>query len=339
MRLTGVEFERAFAGLVLEGGPILAAVSGGPDSIALMHALAAWSGAAGRPAVVVATVDHGLRPSSAPEAEAVGAAAAALGLPHRILAWSDGPSRPASQATARTARYRLLLAHAREVGAGRLATAHTLDDQAETVLMRLAAGSGPAGLAGMSPATCRDGIVHLRPFLDIPKARLVATCRAEGWRFVEDPSNADPRFARSRWRRLLPELASEGLDTHRLARLAARMRRAELALERMTDAAEARAGVAEAGDGIRLDACALAAEPTEIALRLLARALSRRGDAAPLRLERLESCLTALLAARAAGRSVRRTLGGKVLTLDREGSLTIAPEGRRSRGSTLGHDW
>ncbi len=209
---------------------VLLAVSGGPDSMALMGLAAAVAASDPGPALAVATVDHGLRAGSRAEAEAVAAAAGALGLAGHLLTW-DGP-KPATrlQERARHHRYALLVACARRIGATHLVTAHTRDDQAETVLFRMMRGSGLAGLAGMAPARDRDGIVHLRPFLDVPKARLVATCRARGWRFVEDPANGDPRFARARLRRLMPALAAEGLDAARFATLARRMGEAEEAL-------------------------------------------------------------------------------------------------------------
>src|SRR5690606_4990568 len=116
---------------------------------------------------------------------------------------------------ARDARYRLLIQCAREEGASHLVTAHTLDDQAETVLIRLARGSGLAGLAGMRAERDREGIRHARPLLASPKAALLDLCREQGWPFVEDPSNLDPRFARARWRRIMPLLAEEGLTAER----------------------------------------------------------------------------------------------------------------------------
>lgn len=312
--------------------PVLVAVSGGPDSIALMHALALWCRSAGGPPLKVATVDHGLRAASRPEAEAVGEAARALGLPHAILTWTGRAAGPVSQAAAREARYRLLLAHADEVGARRLVTAHTCDDQAETILMRLADGSGIGGLAGMVRTTRRGAIAHLRPFLPIAKERLVATCRARGWGFLEDPSNADPRFARARWRALMPALAAEGLDATRLTRLAARLRRADLALQEATEAA-ARRLVSLHETGLAIDADALFREPEEIGLRVLLRSLaSLAPDSSQIRLARAEAALAALRVARNAGRPAQRTLAGLLLTLDRTGRLVIAPEPPRRRG-------
>jgi tRNA(Ile)-lysidine synthase len=278
--------------------------------------------------VAVATVDHGLRPESAHEAALVARAAAGFGLPHRTLHWrGEKPAHGVPEA-AREARYALLVAHAREIGASHLITAHTQDDQAETVLMRLARGSGPAGLAGMRPLVDRDGIHHARPLLGVPKADLVALCREHGWPFVEDPTNRDERFARPRWRRLAPLLAAEGLTPKRLARLAARVRRAEEALE-----AKARQALVEATGEGGLSLRRLAEEPAEIVLRALALALGEYTDSGePLRLERLEAGTEALLAALHAGKPLRRTLGGVVLSLDRLGDLAIAPEPPRRRG-------
>lgn len=319
--------DRFFAPLTGASG-IVAAVSGGPDSMALMGLLAGWRHP-GRPTVFVATVDHGLRPGSAGEAALVAQEAERLGLPHRMLRWEGPkPSRGLPEA-AREARYRLLVTLACETGASHLVTAHTQDDQAETVLMRLARGSGPAGLAGMRPEVERDGIRHLRPLLGIAKADLVALCRRNGWPFVEDPTNRDEAFARPRWRRLAPALAAEGLTPDRLAQLAGRMLRADQALDVKSKAALAAARRPE-GD---LEAGALLAEPLEIAIRALALALAEMRPAGePLRLERVEACTEAVLTAAREGRALRRTLGGVLLNLDPRGRLTLAPEPARRRG-------
>ena len=335
--IPAAEFADAFASLS-DAGTVLAAVSGGPDSVALLHALARWSTERAHPrAVAAATVDHALRPDSRSEAETVAAISRRLGIAHAILTWDRGGGGSASQDAARGARYRLLLGHAEAVGATHLLTAHTLDDQAETVLMRIAAGTGIAGLAAMSAASRRGGIVHARPFLHFGKARLVQTCRAEGWSFIEDPTNADARFARPRWRRLMPALATEGLNARRLARLAARAARADAALAGLAGTAFDRLS-RQVGPATLLDADALAREPTEIALRVLAAAVGTAADSAhaaapsPLRLERLEACLEAVLAARSSGHGLRRTLAGRLLHLDRTGTLAISPEPPRHRG-------
>ncbi len=299
---------------------VLLAVSGGPDSTALMHLAAAAALAnPALPPLAVATVDHGLRPEARAEAEAVARAADTLGLPHHLLSW-DGP-KPTTrlQERARHRRYDLLVGRARDIGATHIATAHTLDDQAETVLFRLMRGSGVAGLAGMAPRTVRGGVIHLRPFLGVAKARLVAACRAGAWPFVDDPANADPRFARTRLRALAPLLAAEGLDAPRLATLARRMAEAEAALA----AAAGRAGAAAARAGGEYSAPRLISEPTAVRVRALALIL---GDVAATgtRLDRLERLEAALSAAAAAGIPLRRTLAGVVVTFDGADRLTLA---------------
>jgi tRNA(Ile)-lysidine synthase len=327
--LHAAAFERLFAdlaGLDL----VLVAVSGGPDSTALMHALARWRDAPGRPSIAVATVDHGLRAVSREEAESVGAAARELGLDHHLLTWSPHPAR-VSQDAARRARYRLLDGCAARMGADCLVTAHTLDDQAETVLMRAAAGSGLSGLGGMRPVVARNGLRHARPFLQVPKARLVATCRAEGWLYIEDPSNADPLYARVRWRGLMPDLEEQGLDAARLSRLARRLRRADEALDAIATAAFGRLGRPLPEGAVALDGRALAAEQDEIALRVLALTL-RQGNPAPIRLERLEACFAAISAALSAREALRRTLAGRQITVARDGQIRVAPEPPRRRG-------
>lgn len=327
--LTEAAFDAAFAGLE-RSGTILAAVSGGSDSTVLMHALASWrKRLVAAPRIEVATVDHGLRADSRHEAEEVAAAAGRLGLPHHLLVWSGRRPGPVSQAAARAARYRLLAALSRRIDASDLVTAHTLDDQAETILMRMAAGSGLGGLAGMGRVVTRTAGRHVRPFLGFPKATLVETCRVHGWTFATDPSNADSRFARPRWRALMPELAAEGLDAHRLARMAERMARADAAL---ADAARVALASVRLGPA-EIDLCRLAAEPAEIGLRGFQVLLVESGaDPARMRLDRLETCFDTLAAACRAGLASRRTLCGLVLTLGRGGRLAVAAEPPRRRG-------
>ncbi|KAA2234405.1 tRNA lysidine(34) synthetase TilS [Salinarimonas soli] len=305
---------------------VLLAVSGGPDSTALMGFAARRPNPAG---LVVATVDHRLRPESAREAAEVARAAAALGLPHHVLPWDEPHPAAGLPAAARAARYRLLADLSQRLGIGAIATAHTLDDQAETVLMRLSRGTGLAGLAGMRRAVTRDGLLLLRPFLAVPKARLVAACRAQGWAYADDPTNADPRFARARWRRHAPLLAAEGLTPERLAALAERAARTEDALQEAAGAALAGARQVE---GTYAAAPFLEA-PFEVGLRMLARACeAAAGRPVPQRLERLEAALDALRQAAADGRALTRTVAGTLIRLDRSGAVTFAGERLRRRG-------
>jgi tRNA(Ile)-lysidine synthase len=282
--------------------------------------------------VTVATVDHGLRPEARAEAEAVAAWAAECGLPHRILAWTGRKPRTAVQEAARMARYRLLAALTHETGASHLLTAHTLDDQAETILMRISRGTGIGGLGAMRAESAWSGVVLARPFLSVPKARLVATCRARGWPFLEDPSNQDLRFARARWRRIMPALAREGITAERLAALAIRAQRAEEALGARADAVLEAARIA--GDRLDLAAATLLAEPEAILLRVVARAVVTVAGARtrPVRLDRFERhVLGAIRPALAAGERLRFNLGGALIETA-SGRLRFSPEPPRRKG-------
>lgn len=315
------------------GAPVLLAVSGGPDSTALMGLAAEWSRRQGAPAPLVAAVDHGLRPGSDAEVDAVVRRAGEAGLSATILRWDGEKPSSRVQERARQARYRLLADHSRERGAGAIVTAHTLDDQAETVLMRLARGSGPAGLAGMRGESLTMGVRHLRPLLDIPKARLVATCGARGWPWIGDPSNRDTRFERTRWRQILPLLGAEGLTPERIALFARRIAAMDAAVE--TQAARALAEAGGAGT-TRLEFARLTDAGEAVALRALARWLEAAtgadtSDWKPPRLARLETLFGRLAAARAGRQRLTASLAGLVLSLDGQGGLSYRPE-RRRRG-------
>jgi tRNA(Ile)-lysidine synthase len=334
--LSNEGLERLFSSLNQASG-ILAAVSGGPDSMALMHGLARWAANGHRTPIHVATVDHGLRAEAAEEAAFVAHEAALLSLPHRILAWSGQKPETGIQEAAREARYRLLVEHAREAGASHLVTAHTLDDQAETVMMRLSRGSGLSGLAGMRRETNRQGIRHVRPLLGLPKSRLLDLCRLQGWRYVTDPSNADERYARVRWRRLMPLLAAEGLTAERLARFAERAAQADEALDlKAKEALDRGEPIFEAGT-LSFHTRALTDEPFGIALRVLELALMQAGlDLDNSRLHRLETCTERLLQAARAGEALSLTIAGAHLRLAQgpaqAGRVSVGPEPPRHRG-------
>jgi tRNA(Ile)-lysidine synthase len=303
-----------FAGL--KSAPVLVlAVSGGPDSCALLVLAARWRRRFRRgPKLVAVTVDHGLRKEARAEARAVARLARRLGVAHRVVRWRGKKPATGLQAAARLARYALLAKAARDAGAQHIVTAHTLDDQAETVLYRLARGSGITGLAAMAPVTPLGDVFLVRPFLDTAKARLVATLAAENIPFAEDPSNVDPRFTRARLRELMPALAREGLEARRLAVLARRVRRSDMAIEAVVDIAAARLSVAPwvGRRPVGFDAAGFAVLPAEIALRLLGRAITQVGDEGPVELGKLESLFEALSAAKAT--RFRRTLAGAMVT-------------------------
>ncbi len=252
---------------------LLLAVSGGPDSIAMLGLAAAVR--AYLPPLAVATVDHGLRPEAAEEARMVAGLCKELEIPHCTLVWRDRPATPVSQEAARKGRYALLLGHARAIEASHLVTAHTLDDQAETVLMRMASGTGLGGLGAMRPNVQRGHVGHLRPFLEVPKSRIIATCDLHDWHFARDVSNDDGRFKRVRLRQLMPILAQEGLTPERLGTLAARARRTEDAIEHVAKRTLDDCLIRHAPDGgaVRLKAEPFYSEPFEIAMRMLRRAM------------------------------------------------------------------
>lgn len=314
---------------------LVLAVSGGPDSVALMWLAARWRKALKRgPDLLAVTVDHGLRPEAAREARDVKDLAKALDLPHRTLRWTGDKPQSGVPAAARQARYLLLAKAARAAGASHVFTAHTRDDQAETVLMRMARGSGITGLAAMARQSERHGVVLARPFLDIPKSRLIATLNRAKIGFADDPTNRDVSFTRPRLRALMPALAEEGCDSRNLARLASRLARANAALEIAVDGAERFLALREEeASRPGVDGAAFAALPEEIRLRLLARMINRVGHEGPAELGKVEMLLEALdRAALASGKGIRlkQTLAGALISLG-GGRLQVsaAPPRRR----------
>ncbi|OYU89853.1 MAG: tRNA lysidine(34) synthetase TilS [Bradyrhizobiaceae bacterium PARB1] len=308
---------------------VVVAVSGGPDSVALLWLMARWRRARKTgPALHAVTVDHGLRQESASEARAVARLAVSLGVPHRTLRWTGDKPAAGLPAAARNARYALLARAARAAGATHVVTAHTRDDQAETVLMRMARGSGLAGLAAMTAQTERDGIRIARPLLQVSKAALIATLDKAGIAYVVDPTNADPHFTRPRLRALMPGLAAEGLDPYTLTRLSARMARADAALELMTDGAErylALTGPGPVPEAIHAARFMGLAE--EIRVRLLLRIIDRVGHEGPAELGKVETLSSAMEQATKAGGSgilLKQTLAGAVIALTAD-RLKIAP--------------
>lgn len=209
---------------------IAVAVSGGSDSLALALLLGSWLKRRGG-GLTALTVDHGLRPGSAREARWVGARLREQGIRHHTLTWRAAKPTANLQAQARAARYALMSDWCRRRGVLHLAFAHHLDDQAETLLLRLGRGSGLHGLSGMAALTHARDLRVIRPLLACPRARLTATLAAQGSDWIEDPSNDDAAFARVRIRRILPALAREGFTADRLGRTVAHLARARAALD------------------------------------------------------------------------------------------------------------
>jgi tRNA(Ile)-lysidine synthase len=314
---------------------ILLAVSGGPDSVALMLLAAIWAQNRPAPFLRVATVDHGLRPGSGEEARAVAAFAEALGLRHDTLVWEGAKPRTRIQERAREVRYELLCALAERIGADCIATAHHADDQAETILFRLTRGSGVPGLAGMAPQSRRHGLLHSRPLMECGKDDLIAFCQARAHPYFDDPSNKDPRFARTRIRDLSLHLNEHGLDRDALLRLGHRAARAEAALSFCAKNARAALPANRTPDHFSADISALTSQPEEIVLRILAQEIKDLNKSRTIRLERLERLARSLHDALRVGAGFRASLGGTLLSLNSKGHLSIRPECRPERHPEL----
>jgi tRNA(Ile)-lysidine synthase len=326
---------------------LVLAVSGGPDSIALMWLAARWRRALSRgPRLLAVTVDHGLRAEASREAREVKRLARDLDVPHRTVRWTGEKPTSGVPAAARAARYRLLATVARQSGASHIVTAHTRDDQAETLLMRLLRGSGIGGLAAMARESEREGVLIVRPFLNISKSQLIATLEKAKISYADDPTNRDTRFTRPRIRSLIEGLGAEGGDARNLARLASRLARANAAIEILADGAARYLALRDRTIGsppaaaiwprdATFEAAAFAALPEEIRLRLLLRAIDRVGHEGPAELGKAEALLVALdraLQETAVTPQLRlkQSLAGTVVSLT-GGRIAIAPAPPRRR--------
>lgn len=329
---------------ILEGhGSVAVAVSGGSDSVALMHLIAerARRRTALFDTTTIVTVDHRLRPESTEEARRVGEMARTAGFArHVVLSWNGPHPATGIQAAARAARYGLIGDYCCSNGIPALLTAHTRDDQAETALMRLARGTGIGGLAGMASSRRLDnGIVHHRPLLDVSRADLRGYLVSIGAVWIDDPSNDDPAFERIRWRKARADLDGLGLTDPALALTASRAARAVEAL----DWAVARE-VGAAGDNYVWSSLGFAvlsrgwliSLPAEIRIRILGASIQATGgQGSPPSLSALEGACSGLCNSSSplrrgftlAGAMVRST--GDRLTVFREaigsrrGSITL----------------
>lgn len=300
--------------LVPAGKRVGLAVSGGPDSLAML-----LLAAAARPGMVeAATVDHGLRAEAAGEAVMVAALCEKVGVPHETLTadWA-APPHTNIQAEARAMRYRLLGDWMARQGLRYLATAHHADDQAETLLMRLSRGAGLAGLAGIRSSRALDnGVWLIRPLLGWRKDELMTIVADAGETAVDDPSNRDEAYDRTRARQLLAQ--AEWLAPERLAASASALADNEEALNWVVDQLAAER-IIKRDDGRSLDPSGL---PRELVRRLLLRAFEQL-CASPPRGPDLDRAMTALTDGHPA------SLSGLLL---RPGSpWVIAPEPPRNR--------
>ncbi len=269
------EFARLPVMLTLQDTDAVAvAVSGGPDSMALLALTYEWASARGK-RVHAITVDHALRAESAAEAAQVGTWIHIHfpGVTHEILRRDTAAITPTRlQEQARDDRYDLMQAACVRAGISQLLLAHHRDDQAETFLFRLCKGSGLDGLAAMMAVSTRDGMSLLRPLLGVDKGRLIATCAAYGVPYVKDPSNKNDKFARVRLRQLKEALSREGLSARRLAVTAERMARAREALAFYTAQAWDATLLSDT-EFLTFDWQRLCTYPADIRVRVLMRAL------------------------------------------------------------------
>lgn len=304
------------------------AVSGGPDSMALARALSLWTQGS---ALHVLCVDHGLRDGSAAEARQV--AEIMRGWPNtqcHILRWEHDGIAARLQEEARAARYGLMAEYCRAQNIRYLFLAHHRDDQAETLLFRLAKGSGLDGLAGMQALQKYDEALTLvRPFLEISKGDILAFCEQERLEFSSDPSNDSEKFARVRLRKARAVLEEEGLSSSRLSTTAKRLARAKDALDIISKNAYDSAIVFEDTDQIVLKLSVLKNYPEEIVIRCILKVMDMIepfSDYAP-RLEKVEALAGDLLRE---GSFRKRTLGGVIFERDdRKVLLILSSEHRK----------
>lgn len=285
------------------------AVSGGSDSVALMHLAARWCSIVARHpnSFTVLTVDHGLREGSCGEAEEVARRAEQLGFGRAVLTWDGVKPRTRLQEQAREARYALMTAYCRAHGLTALVTAHTMEDQAETLILRLARGSGVDGLSAMAAEAEVGGVSLLRPLLGVSRARLRGVLRAAGETWIDDPSNENLAFERIRIRKAARHLAALGVTPAAIARSAARLRYARDALDESAGHLFSDIGAFKPEGYAVLDRVGLARAPFELAIRVLSRLIRSTGGQTAPRRAKLEKLMREL---KSGGKCA--TLGGCV---------------------------
>lgn len=327
------EFARSLAGYE---GPLVIAVSGGSDSLALMHLLKAYAQRHALPSPIVLSVDHGLRKESARDAGKVLQWAKKAGLKAHNLAWRGRKPRSGIEEKARQARYRLMGEWLHKNAFNALFVGHTLEDQAETFLLRLGRGSGLDGLVAMRatapwPFAGFADLKIIRPLLSFQRQSLRDYLRRIGQEWIEDPMNEDTSFDRVRIRQCADALNKAGVSAARISAAASHLARARDALEVVTQAVLERAARATER-GVLVDPKALAAAPREVSLRALA-ALLMQVSHQPYRprFEALERLLDKIIAG-SLGRGA--TLHGCKIAPKGASLLLIEPESPRKTGAS-----
>lgn len=286
-----------------KGTPLGVAVSGGGDSMALLHMLHT----AGHK-VCAATVNHNLRPEAATEAQFVADFCAQRAIPHKVLLWADWDGQGNLQASARRARYALLAEWAQHTGVSAVALGHTADDVAETFLLGLARSAGVQGLAEMQSDFLRNDCRFLRPLLQMSRPTLRAYLTQHQVKWMEDCSNSDPRFDRVKAREILRDLAPLGVTANNLAAVARNLRGAACAIEHAVVAA-AKTNTREHHGDLLLRHTAEV--PAEVFRQLFTAGLSWVGGGAyPPRGVAVQEAMTAL------GSGKCHTLGGCIISVE-----------------------
>lgn len=305
------------------GDPIAVAVSGGADSMALAHLLGQWS--AGE--LHILTVDHGLRVEARDEARLVARFAKSIGAKYKKFKWMNRKSDKSIQENARAARYQMMADYCLLKSIPYLLTAHHADDQTETVLFRLAKGSGLDGLRGIEEKSAYDRNVNLlRPLLHVTHEDCVALCRREDVAWAEDPSNQSEKYMRGRMRASRAVLEREGLTAERVEQLTRRIDRALNFIEYAVDEYQKKLILISESNRIVFKWSEFGAAPDEVIVRLLQRTIARLGASTAYgpRLEDVER-----LAARMTDGNTFRgaTLGKvKISVSRRRDELVFAPE-------------
>lgn len=318
--------EQHFSDILKDQKALAVAVSGGPDSLALMDLLYHWA-AERKIEIHALTVDHGLRPEAKAEAEKVDAMCRSYSnLSHQILEWKP-KEKPISrvQENAREARYKLISTYMQAHKIKYLFLGHHMDDQAETFLFRLAKGSGLKGLSCMSSMQDLDsGITLCRPLLDVQKNNLIEYCKEKKLDFINDPSNESEDFARVRLRKSMTILEKEGFSAKRLSKTVQRLERAENALDQIAKKIFHNSILETETSRAVLNYDLLKKQPLEIGFRVLLMTMEQlggKGKAYAPRMEKTEKLFDDMMKPDAFR---KRTLGGIIFERKgKEGQKTI----------------